>query len=153
MKLNPKVIVIAGLAMYATQWILSMGTGALIHNGILMEPYLATPEFWRPELTQVPPDMAALLPRWIATGVISTFILAAIYDNIRGALDGSGAIKGLKFGFIAWLFSATLSAGWSGIFNLPEIIWFWWGVEFLIMYLAGGAVLGLVTQKLSPEQS
>lgn len=151
MKLNFKVILLGGLAMYATQWILSMLTGQLIHEGVLEDLYIANAQFWRPELNQDPPDMAAMLPRWIAVGLITTFIITAIYDNIRSALDGSGVIKGVKFGFIAWLFSAAFSAGWSGVFNLPEAIWMWWSIEFLLMYLAGGAVLGWVTQKLSPE--
>ena len=151
MKLNFKVILLAGLAMYAAQFILSMLTGTLIHEGMLDELYRANSGFWRPELNQDPPDMAALMPRWITVGLISTFILTAIYDNIRSALDGSAVVKGVKFGVIAWLFSITLSAGWSGVFNLPEAIWLWWGVEYLLMYLAGGAVLGWVTAKLSPE--
>ena len=151
MKFNLKVILLGGLAFYVAQWIVSAITGSFIHEGVLLEAYQANASFWRPELNQVPPDMAALLPRWITTGLISTFILTAIYDNIRSALDGSGAVKGLKFGFIAWLFSVCLSAGWSGIFNLPNEIWIWWNAEFLLIYLVGGAVLGFVTAKLSPE--
>ena len=41
MKFNIKVILPGGLAMYAVQWILSMGTGAVIHEGILTELYIA----------------------------------------------------------------------------------------------------------------
>ena len=37
---------------------------------------------------------------------------------------------------------ASIGAGWSGVFNLPETIFFWWGVEGLIVYAAGGAALG-----------
>lgn len=151
MKLNFKVILLGGLAMYAVQWILSMASGPLVHEGILKDLYMANASFWRPELNQDPPDMAALLPRWIAVGLVSTFIIAAIYDNIRSAFTGSGVVKGAKYGFVVWLISITLSAGWSGVFNLPEAIWMWWGIEFLVMYVAGGAVLGLVTQKLAPE--
>jgi hypothetical protein len=95
--------------------------------------------------------MAALLPRWIATGLIGAFILTAIFDNIRGALDGSAWMKGLKFGGIAFLFGACATAGWSGVFNLPDMIWVWWNVEAFLYYLIGGAVLGWVTGKLAPE--
>ena len=151
MKLNFKVILLGGLAMYATQWILSMVSGPFLHEGILKELYVANASFWRPELNQEPPDMTSLMPRWITVGLITTFVITAIWDNIRSALDGSAVIKGVKFGFIAWLFSAAFSAGWSGVFNLPDSIWIWWMAEFLVMYLAGGAVLGWVTQKLSPE--
>jgi hypothetical protein len=150
MKFNLKVILLGGVAFYVTQFIVSMITGPFIHEGVLLEPYMANASFWRPELNQVPPDMAALLPRWITTGLITTFIFTAIFDNIRSVLDGSGPVKGIKFGFICWLFSVSFSAGWSGIFNLPNEIWVWWNLEFLVIYLVSGAVLGLVTAKLSP---
>jgi len=35
MKFNIKVIVFGGLAMYVAQWIVSMVTGSLIHEGVL----------------------------------------------------------------------------------------------------------------------
>jgi hypothetical protein len=151
MKFNIKVILLGGLAMYVTEFLLSMVTGSVIHEGVLEELYIANASFWRPELNQDPPDMAALMPMWITNGLITTFIMVTIFDNIRSALDGSGWMKGAKFGFIIFLFSACFSAGWSGVFNLPGMIWFWWNVEALLMYLAGGAVLGLVVAKLSPE--
>ena len=84
MKFNIKVILLGGLAMYVAQWIVSMATGALIHEGIL---------------------------------------------NIN----------------------LGMSAGWSGVFNLPEMIWVWWSVDAFVVYLVGGAALGLVVGKLSPE--
>jgi len=151
MKFNPKVIVVGGLAMYVAHWIISMGTGPLIHEGILTEMYMANAPFWRPELNQQPPDMAALLPRWIATGLLGAFLMAGIFDNIRSALDGSSMLQGIKFGVIVFLFYVSMAAGWSGVFNLPEMIWVWWSVEALIAYAVGGAVLGLVVGKLSPQ--
>jgi hypothetical protein len=151
MKFNIKVIVAGGLAMYVAQFAVSMLTGPLIHEGVLMEPYQANASFWRPELTQDPPDMAALMPRWIAVGVIASFILAGIFDNIRGGLEGSTLVRGVKYGFILFLVNLCISAGWSGVFNLPETIWAWWNAEALLYYVVGGAVLGWVTGKLAPE--
>ena len=151
MRFNIKVIVVGGLAMYVAQFLLGILTGPFIHEGVLAEAYQANASFWRPELNQDPPDMAALMPRWIATGLIAAFILAGIYDNIRSAFKGGSAIRGMKFGFILFLFSACLSAGWSGVFNLPEMIWVWWNVEALVIYLVGGAVLGWTVAKLAPE--
>lgn len=151
MKLNIKVIVLGGLAFYGTQFVLSMITGPLIHEGVLTDLYIANASFWRPELNQQPPDMAALMPRWIATGLIASFILTAVYDNIRSALDGAAWLKGVKYGVILFLFYLCMSAGWSGVFNLPETIWVWWTAEALLYYLVGGAVLGWATARLSPE--
>jgi len=149
--MNWKIIFIGGLAFYAVQWIVSFATGPLIHDGVLLEMYKQNAGFWRPELNQDPPDMAALMPRWITVGLISTFIMSAIYARIRSAFDGDGWVKGAKFGFMVWVFSACLSAGWSGIFNLPEMIWVWWATEGLVIYVLGGIALGWVAQKLSPE--
>lgn len=150
MKLNFKVIILAGLAMYVAQFVLSMITGPLIHENALNDLYKANATFWRPELNQDPPDMAALMPRWIAVGLIAAFITAGIFDNIRGGLSGSTAVRGLKFGFIVFLINLCISAGWSGVFNLPEAIWLWWNAEALLYYLLGGLVLGWVTGKLAP---
>jgi hypothetical protein len=150
MQFNIKVIVAGGLAMYVAQFAVSMLTGPFIHEGVLLEPYQANASFWRPELNQDPPDMAALMPRWIAVGVIAAFILAGIFDNIRGGLDGSMLVRGAKYGFILFLVNLCISAGWSGVFNLPEAIWVWWNAEALLYYVVGGAVLGWVTGKLAP---
>jgi len=150
MKFNIKVIVVGGLAMYVVQFLLGILTGPLIHEGVLVEAYQANAAFWRPELNQDPPDMAALMPRWIATGLIGAFILAGIFDNIRGGLAGSTLVRGLKYGVILFLINLCITAGWSGVFNLPETIWVWWNAEALLYYLVGGAVLGWVTGKLAP---
>lgn len=149
MRFNIKVIIVGGLAMYVVQFLLGMLTGPFIHEGVLVEAYQANASFWRPELTQDPPDMAALMPRWITVGVIASFVLAGIFDNIRGGLAGSTVVRGVKYGVILFLINLCISAGWSGVFNLPETIWVWWNVEALLYYLVGGAVLGWVTGKLA----
>ena len=45
MKLNFKVILVGGVVYYAAQWIISMVTGPLIHDGILEAVYRTVPEF------------------------------------------------------------------------------------------------------------
>jgi hypothetical protein len=71
MEMNAKLILLGGIAWYATAWVVSMATASFIHEGVLADDYLATAAFWRPELMQDPPDMAALMPRWLATGLMS----------------------------------------------------------------------------------
>jgi hypothetical protein len=142
MKLDWKVIIGGGVLMYVAQFLISFGTGSFIHEGVLHPLYKATTEFWRPELNQDPPDMAALMPRWIATGLIIALLQAAFYDNIRSALDGSDLIRGLKYGLVLALFYAAFCASFSGVFNLPNAIWGWWSVEGFIIYPLGGLVLG-----------
>ena len=149
--MNWKVIFLGGLAYYIAAWIIGMGTGPLLHQGVLDELYTATAAFWRPELNQDPPDLAALMPQWIAVGLLGSFILAGIFAHLRSAFSGSGLMKGVKFGLVLFLINTTYAAGMSGIFNLPYAIWGWWIFEGLLYSLAGGAALGWAAQKLSPE--
>lgn len=151
--MNMKIIVAGGLAMYVAQFIVAMGTGPLIHEGVLVEAYMANASYWRPELNQDPPDMAALLPLWITTGIIGSLVIAAIYDVVRGSLGNAGWASGLKFGFVIWLVQLVTMAGWSGVFNLPYEIWGWWAAEGLVYMLVGGAALGFVAGKLAPAGS
>ena len=52
--------------------------------------------------------MAALMPRWISVGLLTAFLHAGIYDNIRSAFSGSDMIKGLKFGLVIALVYAGI---------------------------------------------
>lgn len=150
--MNLKVILIGGVVYYAAQWVVGFITGPLVHNGILADAYQATAAFWRPELMQEPPDMAALLPLWITTGLIGSFLSTAVYLWVRPALAGAGWQRGLKFGLIAVVFQLTALMGYYGVFNLPAKIFTWWGVESVAYLLVGGAALGWVAQKLEPAQ-
>jgi hypothetical protein len=132
--------------------VISMASGALIHEGILEEAYAATSDFWRPELRQDPPDMAALAPMWVSIGLITSFVLAAVYGVFRKALNGPAWQRGLKFGIAAWLLQASSMAGWSGVFNLPTNIWIWWAIDALVFILAGSIVMGIVAEKLAPVE-
>ena len=142
MKLDMKVIIGGGLVMYVAQFIVGMVSGMVLHEGVLDPLYKATTEFWRPELNQDPPDMAALMPRWITVGVFVSLVYAAIYDNIRSALDGSDIIKGLKYGVLMALFYTLFNLAFSGVFNLPDAIWMWWTLEGFVIYPVGGVALG-----------
>ena len=151
MKLNWKTIIVGGILFYAASFIVGMSLGMVIHEGVLDPYYKATQEFWQPALNQDPPDLAALMPRWIIVGLLMSFIYAAIFDNIRSAFNGSGWMKGLKFGIVVALIYGTTAAGWSGVFNLPEAIWFWWSVEGFLNFAAGGAALGWYVGKFASD--
>lgn len=148
--MNWKLVVLGGLALYIVSFLVSFATGPLIHQGLLKDTYKAHSEYWRPELNQDPPDMAALMPRWISVGVLSSLILAALYGWIRPAFSGSGWRRGLSYGFLLSIVFGVAFAGWSGVFNLPEKVWLWWGLETFAYYLPGGAALGWVGGKLAP---
>jgi hypothetical protein len=152
---NWKIVFIGGVAYYVTMFIVSFGTGYFIHSpdGILFETYKATASFWRPELNADPPDMGALMPMWVATGLVSAFIGAGIYSVIRSSFAGPAWQRGLKFGVIAALFALTNAIGYRGVLNLPDNIWQWWLIDAAILHLAGGMVLGIVAGKLAPARA
>jgi hypothetical protein len=154
--MNWKIVFIGGVVYYLTMFVISLGTGYFIHSpdaGILAETYKATASFWRPELNATPPDMAALMPMWITTGLIGAFLAAGVYSVIRSSLTGAAWLRGLKFGVIAAIFGLINLMGYWGVFNLPNNVWQWWFTEGTILQLAGGTVLGLIAQKLAPAGS
>lgn len=151
--MNWKIAIIGGIVMYVAMFILSFGTGYFVHSpdaGVLAETYRATAGFWRPELNAVPPDMMALMPMWVANGLISAIVMAGVYSVVRPSLAGAAWQRGLKFGVIVALFALVNMLAYWGVFNLPSNVWQWWFVEGTILNLAGGAVLGVVAQKLAP---
>ena len=148
--MNLKVVLLGGLAFYVALFLVSFLTGFVVHENILHEAYQGTTPFWRPELNQDPPDMAALMPLWIGCGLIGAFIAAYVYHWVRPALSGSGWQRGVKFGVIAVLFHGIYILNWSGVFNLPNKIWTWWWLESIVYLLVGGAALGWAAQKIAP---
>jgi len=153
--MNWKIVFIGGLVYYVTMFVVSFGTGYFIHSpeGILFETYRATAQFWRPELNADPPDMAALMPMWVVTGLIGSFLGAGVYSAIRSSLTGAAWQRGMKFGVIAIVFAFINMMGYYGVFNLPNNIWQWWFIDMVILQLIAGTVLGLVAQKLAPAGS
>ncbi len=146
-----RFVFLGGLAFYIAQFVLGFATGPLIHNGVLKETYRAHSALWRPELNQDPPDMAALMPMWITTGLIGAFILAWVFAQVRRCMSGPGWQRGLRGGFWLFLIWVTIALGYSGVFNAANKIWAWWGAEMLVSYLFAGAVLGWVSDKLPPD--
>lgn len=148
--MNWKIILFGGLTFFVGTWLIGPISGPLIHEGILADAYQATASSWRPELMQKPPDMAALLPLWIPCGLISSFLVAAVYAWVRPAISGAGWQRGLKYGAMLAMLGGAILLGLFGVFNLPAKIWAWWWVEWLVSYLLAGLLLGLVAQKVSP---
>lgn len=148
--MNWKLILVGGIVFYVVQWILYFITGPIVHENILADTYRATAEFWRPELMQEPPDMAALMPYWLTAGLVSSFIMAGIYGWVRPAFAGAGWMRGAKYGLVLFLFAATMAMGYAGVFNLPSNIWIAWTLEGLLYYVIGGAALGWVAEKVAP---
>ncbi len=93
------------------------------------------------------------MPRWIAGGLISSLILAAIYGWVPPALQGPGWKKGLSFGLGVAIMASVFLLGYSGIFDLPGKIWIWWGIDGLILYPVAGAALGWFGDKYAASSA
>ena len=149
--MNWKLVVLGGLVYYVATFAVTMVTGPLIHEGVLDEAYAASESFWQPALTEDPPDMASLMPRWIATGLFNAMVLAAIYGCVRSSFKGPGWKRGLWYGLILSGVYITALIGWSGVFYLPNQIWMWWGLEQFLYHPLGCAAMGAVAAKVAPH--
>ncbi len=141
-----KSIIIGALAFYVVSFVISMATGPIIHEGVLKPSYQANAEFWRPELNQEPPDMTSLMPMWIAFGLFTSLVFAGLYSCCSCG-DGPGWKRGMTYGLGMGIFVSAVLLGYSGIFNLPYDIWFYWIGETLVFYTLGGAVMGWAVAK------
>lgn len=148
--MNWKLVVVGALVFYLVMLLLSFVTGPIIHNNIILDDYRANEGFWRPELNEDPPNMAALFPYWLATGLFSGLIFAGIYSCVRPCFHGPGWRRGAVYGLCLALIACAFFASWSGVFNLPVKIWIWWAIEAFILFIAGGAALGWVAEKIAP---
>lgn len=147
--MNWKVVVIGTIVFYVVMFVLGFVTGPLIHQGVLKADYQTYANFWRPELRSDPPDMAALMPTWIATGLVWSLTVVIVFVIVRPCIKGTGWKRGIYFGLLIWLLTSGLYVAYWGLFDLPAKIWMWWSIDGLIGMVIGGAVLGIVTDKLS----
>lgn len=149
--MSGKLTAISAVVYFVASWVLSFITGPIVHNGILKATYIETASFWRPALMQEPPDMAALLPRWITMGVILAIIVGAFYGVLRPALAGAGWVRGAKFGAGLGLLVAAVMFNWSGVFNLPDNVWSWWAIESFVLNTVAGAIMGWAAGRWAPS--
>lgn len=138
-----KLVIVGGLVFWVVTNVLAfLVTGPIIHERILDPTYQAHESFWLPELRQDPPDMGALMPRWLAMSLLSSLVFAGIYSVVRGSFRGPGWQRGLKYGLCLGLIAIVSYLSFSGLFDLPLNLWLWWGLDALILFLIGGAALG-----------
>lgn len=141
-----KCIVIGGLVFFVLSNLLGFVTGPLIHEGVLDPLYAENAGFWRPELNQDPPDMAALMPTWLLNSLIVSLVIAWLYCGCKCG-DGPGWKRGMRFGLGLGIFVCAMYLAWSGVFNLPSKIWIFWGAEALVAYVICGAAMGWAVGK------
>lgn len=150
--MNWKCIVLGAVIYFVVTNIIGIAvTGPLIHEGVLDPVYQETETFWRPELHQDPPDMAALLPMWLLNGFIFSLVVGWLYCLLGSCLAGSGWIRGLKFGLCLAVFASVMMLAWSGIFDLPSTLWIWWAVDNVIYFALGAIVMGWAVGKWGGE--
>ena len=152
--MNWKLVLIGGIVFWLATNILGMFvTGLLIHEKILDPVYQDHELFWLPELRQDPPDMAALTPRWMLTSFVSSFVVAGIYSLVGDSFTGPGWSRGLKWGLCLGIFTAVSYFAMSGLFDLPLQMCIWWGIDALILFIAGGTAMGWVGERFAARQT
>ena len=148
--MNWKLVIIGGIAFWLVTNIVGLfGTGMVIHEGILEPVYRAHESFWIPALNEDPPDMAAVMPRWLLMSLLSSVVVAGLYSCVHSAFKGPGWKRGMVWGLCLGIFSFVSLLGWSGVINLPMQIWIWWGIDGLILFLIGGAAMGWAGQRFA----
>jgi len=145
-----KAVIIGGIVFWIVTNIFGMfGTGILIHEKILDPIYRANESFWVPELRQDPPDMAALMPKWLINSLISSLIVSGIYVCVHSSFSGAGWKKGLMWGLCLGFFAGAMVWSWGGLFDLPAKMWVWLVIDGLILYPIGGAAMGWATARFA----
>ena len=148
--MNWKLIIIGGLVFWLVTNILGLGvTGPIIHDAILDPMYRATEHLWIEPLRQDPPDMAAVMPRWIVMSLISSLVVAGLYSCLRKAFEGPGWRCGMTWGLYLAIFSFITLLGYSGVIALPMKIVVWWGVDGLVLFVLGGAAMGWAGERFA----
>ena len=146
--MNWKAVIVGAIVFWLVTNIVGMFvTGIVIHQKILDPIYRANEPFWLPALAQDPPDMAAVMPRWLLNSFVSSLVVAGIYVCVHGSFQGSGARKGAMWGLCLAFVAASTYNAMGGLFNLPTKMWLWWGLDAFILYLIGGAAMGWAAQK------
>ena len=83
--MNWKIVFIGGIAYYVAMFVVLLRRPATVSippDGVLFETYRETAAFWRPELSADPPDMGALMPMWIATGLLGDSVAAGTHSVV-----------------------------------------------------------------------
>ena len=147
--MNWKLIIIGGLTFWIAWNIVGFGTGMVIHENVLDSTYRANESFWIPELNEDPPDMAAVLPRFLLVSLLISLVVSGIYSCVQSSFSGPGWKQGLVWGLCMAIFTFVTFLGVSVVFNLPLQIWVWWGVETLILFTVSGAAMGWAGQRFA----
>jgi hypothetical protein len=79
----------------------------------------------------------------IAFGIVTGLFLALVYAIIREGVPGTGARRGITYGFLVFLLAGLPgSLSLYLLINLPSALIAYWTLENLVTYLIGGAVFG-----------
>ena len=150
--MNWRLIIIGGLVFWVVTNIVGFGvTGLIIHGAILDPIYRANESLWIEPLRQDPPDMAAVMPRWIMVSLISSLVVAGLYSCLRKAFEGPGWKCGMIWGLYLAIFSFVTLLGYAGVIALPMTIVIWWSVDGLILFVLGGAAMGWAGERFAGD--
>ncbi len=150
--MNMRLVMVSTLAFWIVSNIIGMAvTGPIIHQKILDPEYRANESFWLPELRQDPPDMGALMPRWLLNSFLSSLVVGGIYSYVRNSFPAPGFKQGFYWGLSLAVFTVVTTNAWSGIFDLPSTLWIWWCVDAMIVFPVAGIAMGWAGSKFGGD--
>lgn len=137
--MNVKRWIIASIIIFIVFFALDF----LFHNVCLSKYYEMTSNLWRAE-----EDMNIWL--MVLAQVITAFFFCYIYTKGYEAKP-SGALEGLKCGFIIGLFvTLPMSLGTYSVMPITGRLAFYWFIMGMIEFLIAGLVVGLIYKKSEP---
>ena len=136
--MNIKKILVPSIVI----WIVSSVLGAVTCGKLFNWVYQIPPNIWKS------PEVIMSTGNFVGSslvGLASAIIFVAVYVFIRKAIPGSGAKKGMTYGFIVWLVGTLVGvASMSFYMIIATTVVIYWIVHGLVMSLINGAIVGVM---------
>lgn len=134
---------------FAVMAVIVHSAGIFVTNDFFRDVQYAN--MWNPFLVSSAGLFSSLFfMELFAFNLIIGIAFAIVFFELRDILDlKTGFRKGLHFGVILFLVHVVPSAfGFLTFFNVPVVLAFWWGLQYLIISLLGGLIFsGLLTRE------
>lgn len=126
---------------FAVMAVIVHSAGILVTSDFFKDPAYAG--MWNPFLKTATGLFSSLFfMELFAFNLVVGIAFAVVFFELRDILDlKTGFRKGLHFGVILFLVNVVPSAfGFLAFFNVPVVLAFWWGIQYMVVSLLGGLI-------------